>query len=173
MKAPQRSPPLLWRRNLIGGIVAALATAVIVGTQFYPSWSSYRATVVPRYVVPAGGKLDAYGQTWQLDSSQRLQVGPPALANRKLPSGTYLFVVRIGRSGAPTLSSFCVGVATDGSRRWRDEQIGVFNIFPDDGATTQCGKPGVLLYTFLLPRGAEPTAVDVTDNKGILLRIAL
>ena len=162
----------LWRRNLIGAAVAVAAAAIIIGTQLYPPWSDYRDTVVPAHVVAPRDKLMAYGQTWQLGEIRHLNTSSNPIAP-KLPGGTTLFVVTIDRSGSSTLEA-CVGVLTDGLRRWSAQRPGQFAAPVTDGATSVCGKPGRLQLSFLLPGDAVPTAVDITDFTGrIFLRVLL
>ncbi len=165
--------PVVWRRNLVGVAVAAAAAAVIVATELYPDWSTYRDTVVPGHTVASGKSLDAYGQTWQLGSIQHLDALPSGALPHQLPKGTTLLVVTIDRSGSPTLG-YCVGYATDGTHRWRAQGIGQFAVPTPDGATLLCSDPGRLQFSFLLPDAAVPTAVDVVDGEGrIRLRFTL
>ena len=162
--------PVMWRRNLIGAAVAGIAAAIIVATQLYPRWSDYWDTVVPAHVIAPQASLMAYGQTWRLGEIRHFNAVPGA---RKLPSGTTLFVATIDRSGKPTLAT-CTGVLTDGARQWRAQALGLFAPPLPDDAAAQCGEPGRLQFSFLLPSDAVPTSVDIIDSGGrILLRVML
>jgi hypothetical protein len=165
-------PMALWSRNVIGAVVAAIALGVMTATQLYPQWSDYREKVVPAHVVPRKAALDVYGQTWQLGSIRRFTTLPKTTADR-LPPDTVLFVVTIDRSGSPSVG-YCVGVAVDGQRQWRDQGVGAFGVRAPDGTASGCAHPGPLQFTFLLPSDSEPTAVDITrGDTRILLRLML
>ncbi|MGH3676332.1 MAG: hypothetical protein ACRDU5_11455 [Mycobacterium sp.] len=157
-------PLVRWQRNVIGAVVVAAAVGVLVVTGLGPAWSAYRHTVVPETVVPAGQSGTAGGQNWKLGSIRHLNRSPvnygPAL-----PTGTVLTVVTIDRSG-PITDEMCVGVITDGDRRWNAEGVGGFRPPQADGLTTMCNKPGRLQLTFLLPHDVVPTAIDVTTLDG-------
>lgn len=164
-------PLALWQRNAVGAIVAAAAIGVFIVIDFGPQWSTYRRTVVPEHVVPAGQSGTAEGQTWALGSIRHrnrspLNFGPP------LPSGTVLTIVEIDRSGQPP-DDLCNGVITDGDRRWDAEGLGGFSPIPPDGVTSMCHEPGRLQFAFVLPRDVVPTAVDVTMNGQITVRLLL
>ena len=166
----------LWARNLIGSVVAAAALAVLVFTGLgglEESWAGYRRTVVPGAVVPAGQSGDADGHTWKIDAIRHLNrsprdFGPP------LPSGAVLTVVTVDRSGPPPADRICNGVITDGQRRWQSERIGMFSAPERDGVTSLCNQPGLLQFSFLLPRDVVPTAVDIVQFDGrITVRLML
>ena len=162
----------LWQRNVVGAVAAAAAFGVLVAIDLAPEWSAYRRTVMPETVVSKGQSGVADGQTWEVASVRHLDRNPvdygPAL-----PEGAVLFVVYLDRSG-PAAQRVCQGVITDGQRRWKSEGIGGFSPRLPDGATTLCSEPGQLQLTFLLPREAVPTAVDVTNLDGdIMVRLAL
>jgi hypothetical protein len=162
----------LWQRNAVGAVVVAAALGVLVAVDFAPQWSSYRRTVDPETVVSKGESGVAIGQTWKLASVRHLSRNPvnygPAL-----PEGAVLIVVYIDRSG-PVRRQVCDGVITDGQRRWKSEGIGGFSPRMPDGATNLCSEPGQLQLTFLMPRDAIPTAVDVVTLDGdIMVRLVL
>ena len=56
----------LWVRNVIGAVVALAAVAVVIFTGLSESWATYRHTVVPGAVVPAGQSGEAGGYTWKV-----------------------------------------------------------------------------------------------------------
>ena len=151
-------------RNVIGAVVTAAAVGVLIVIDLGESWSTYRHTVVPGAVVPAGHSGAADGRTWKVDSIRHLDrspvnYGPP------LPPGTVLTVVTVDRSGPPP-DEICTGVITDGDRRWKSEGVGGFRPPETDGVTTLCNKPGLLQFTFLLPQDVVPEAMDVTTLDG-------
>ena len=161
----------LWRRNVVGAVVTAAALGVLVAVDLGPQWSTYRHTVVPEHVVPSGQSGAAGGQTWKVDSVRHLNrsplnFGPP------LPAGTVLNVITLDRSGPPA-DELCVGVITDGVQRWTAEGVGGFTPIAGDGVTSMCNKPGRLQFAFVLPRDVVPTAVDVTADGQITVRMLL
>lgn len=162
----------LWKRNVIGAVVAAVALGVFIATEVRAGWSSYRHTVVPGLVVQAHQTGTAGGQSWQVASVRHL-AQPSGAGATSLPVGTVLTVVSIDRAG-PQPDGLCVGVITDGRRRWQAQGIAGFTENLPDGVTGNCTEPGVVQFSFLLPRDAVPTAVDVTDFTGrILVRLTL
>lgn len=161
----------LWQRNLIGAVVVACVIAVYVVIDFGPSWSAYRNTHTPRLVVPAGASGTADGQTWTLESIRYLnrsplRFGPP------LPDGTVLRVIVVNWTGTP-VPGLCAAVLTDGERRWDAERIGGFAPIPPDGMSALCDAPGRIQFGFVLPADAVPTALDVTHNDQITVRMLL
>jgi hypothetical protein len=145
---------------------------VLVTIDLAPEWSAYRRTVEPETVVAKGHSGVADGQIWKVASVRHLDRSPVDYGPG-LPEGAVLLVVHLDRSG-PAAQRVCEGVITDGRRRWKSEGIGGFSPRPPDGATTLCSEPGQLQLTFLLPREAVPTAVDVTNLEGgIMVRLAL
>lgn len=161
----------LWQRNLIASIVLACAVAAFVAIDFGPQWAAYRNSVVPEVVVPKGQRGTAAGQTWQLSEVRHtnrspVNYGPP------LPSGTVLTIVDVDRSGTPG-AELCTGVITDGEQRWQAEGLGGFSPIARDGVTATCTKPGRLQFAFLLPQDVVPTAVDVTIDGQIKVRLEL
>jgi hypothetical protein len=162
----------LWKRNAIGGVVAAAALAGYLTTEFLPDWSTYRNSVVPALVVQPGQTGTVDGQTWRIASVRHLDHNSRVGAT-PLPANTVLAVVSIERTGTPP-AGLCVGVITDGQRRWQAQGVAGFTETPPDGATGNCTQPGPVQFTFLLPREVVPTAVDVTDFSGrILARLTL
>jgi hypothetical protein len=163
----------LWVRNVIGAIVASAAIAVLVLTGLSESWATYRHTVVPGVVVPAGRSGEAEGYSWKIDGNRYLNrsprgYGPP------LPAGTVLRVVTVERTGKPPEKVVCNGVITDGERRWKSEGVGGFSAPEGDGVTSLCSGTGLLQFTFLLPQDAVPTALDVVQFDGrITVRLSL
>ena len=165
-------PRKLWQRNAVALLVVIAALAVWVTTSVGPAWSSYRALIIPAHVVPAGQSLSFDGHNWRLSGVKHFnQTAVPGA--RTLPDGTVLLVVSIDHSGGK-LEPVCTGVVTDGQRRWRDEGIGGYAGIPPDGVSNSCGTSGPLQFTFLLPRDAVPTAVDVVAYGGaITVRLEL
>jgi hypothetical protein len=166
----------LWVRNLIGAVVAAAAIGVLVFTglgDLGQSWTTYRHTVVPGAVVPAGQSGDADGRTWKIDAIRHLNRSPRNFGP-ELPQGTVLTVITIDRSGPPPTDGICNGVLTDGQRRWKSEGVGGFSAPEVDGVTSLCNQPGRLQFTFLLPQDVVPTAMDVVRVDGrITVRMLL
>lgn len=161
----------LWKRNVVAAIVLACAVGVFVATDFGPQWSAYRHSLVPEVVVPSGQSGRAEGQTWKLGAVRYLN-RTPLNFGRSLPPGTVLTIVDVERSGQHGVDS-CMGVITDGDRRWEAEGLGGFSPIARDGVTTVCNKPGRLQFAFLLPHDAVPTAVDVTVHRQIKVRMEL
>jgi hypothetical protein len=162
----------LWKRNVIGAVVAAVALAVYIAFYLYPEWSTYRQTVTPAHVVPADQSLSVDGVTWRISQVRHLNAGPGR--TQPLPEKTVLSVVSVERAGAAALGEGCVGVMTDGQRRWRAQVVGVYTVALPDGVSGNCSKPGPVQFTFVLPQDAVPTAVDVTTPSGqIMLRLEL
>jgi hypothetical protein len=162
----------LWKRNAIGVTVAAVALAVFAVCYLRPEWSAYRRTVQPPHVVPADQSLQVDGLIWRVSSVRHL-ASSPGVAAPALPQGTVLSVVSIDRSG-DAAGQPCVGVLTDGNRRWQAQVVGVYTVLPPDGVTGNCSKPGPVQFTFVLPQDAVPTAVDITTGNGqIMLRLEL
>jgi hypothetical protein len=163
----------LWKRNVLGGVVVAVALAVYTVTELLPDWSTYRETVTPALVVQTGQAGTSDGQTWRVASVRHL-AGSSGTNSTPLPKNTVLEVVSIDRSGTQPDGLLCVGVITDGQQRWQAQGIAGFFENPPDGVSFNCTKPGPVQFTFLLPQGAVPTAVDVTDFNGrILVRLTL
>ena len=67
----------------------------------------------------------------------------------------------------------CSGVITDGRQRWDVQPGGGVNIPLANGATDRCSQPGALQFSFVLPSNVVPSAVDITGQNKILLRIML
>ena len=167
-----RVPARLWRRNIVGVVVAALALTVLVVTDLAPDWSRYRHTVVSAHVVAAGQTGSFDGQGWTITGVRHLNkaAGPGAKA---LPVGTVLQVVSIDRTGAPK-GHMCTGVITDGPRRWQAEGLTGYGPQLPDGVSNRCTGTGPVQFSFLLPHDAVPTAVDVVDLDGrIRVRLEL
>lgn len=163
----------LWVRNLIGIAVAAAALAIICIVELSPQWSAYRRTIEPQQVLSPGASASALGQTWRLGSIGRVTTLPERPFGSSIPKDATLAVVTIERSGTPATGQ-CIGVLTDGRRRWQDESSTSVDFPISPGATEFCSKPGSLQFNFLLPSNVRPTAVDITDGSGaILLRITL
>jgi hypothetical protein len=164
----------LWVRNVIGAVVALAAVAVIViFTGLSESWATYRHTVVPGAVVPAGQSGEAGGYTWKVAGTKYLNRSPNSYGP-PLPAGTVLRVVTVERTGPPPEKVVCNGVITDGERRWKSEGVGGFSAPTGDGVTSLCSMPGLLQFTFLLPQDAVPTAMDIVAFDGaITVRLLL
>ena len=162
----------LWARNVIGAVVAVIAIGIIIATVLNDQWTTYRHTVVPETVVAKGQSGSAGGFTWKVDSIRHLNrssaaYGPP------LPSGTVLTVVTVDRTGPPR-DEICTGVITDGEREWNAEGVAGFQPKRVEGVTSLCSQPGLLQFTFLLPREAVPTAMDIRAFNGyITVRLLL
>jgi len=149
----------LWKRNVIGAVVAAAALAVIAVFIVNPSWQNYQRTVWPAHTAPAGEPIDVDGQTWRVRNASRSTERPGYGA--PLPEGTVLMKVTLERSGPPEAGFGCAGYLVDGERSWR-------------AAGPPCGTATSMPWTFTIPASAEPTAVDVRDLGGsILIRLQL
>lgn len=161
----------LWQRNLIGAVVVACVVAAYTVIDFGPSWSAYRNTQTPQLVVPAGESGTADGQTWRLESI-RHQNRSPYSFGPPLPDGTVLTVIVVDWSGTP-LPGLCTAVLTDGERRWDAERVGGFSPIPPEGMKSLCDAPGRIQFGFVLPSDAVPTALDVTHDDEITVRLLL
>ncbi len=163
----------LWVRNVIGAVVALAAVAVVIFTGLGESWATYRHTVVPGAVVPAGQSGEAGGYTWKIAGTKYLNRSPRSYGP-PLPAGTVLRVVTVERLGPPPEKVICNGVITDGEHRWKNEGVGGFSPPEGDGVTTLCSGTGLLQFTFLLPQDAVPTAMDIVQFDGrITVRLLL
>lgn len=161
----------LWQRNVIGAVVVASAVGAFVAIDFAPQWSAYSHTVTPQLVVPDGESGSADGQTWKLVSTRHLNrsplnFGPP------LPPGTVLTVIVVDWTGSAR-PGLCSAVLTDGERRWDAEGVGGFSPIPPDGVEALCSKPGRIQFGFVLPDDVVPTALDVTHDGQITVRMLL
>lgn len=165
-------PADLFRRNLIGLLVVTAVLATLYLTEYRANWSAYRDTVVAEHSAVPGGSVEVGGLTWSIKSTRHYTVLPGSLAH-ELPEGTGALVVTIDRQGTGE-NVICGGVITDGTRRWRVEGIGFTSAPLKPGTTDNCSAPGPVQFTFILPREARPTAVDVLAyNGGIMVRLGL
>lgn len=163
----------VWVRNIIGGVVALAAAAVVIFTGLGESWATYRHTVVPGAVVPAGQSGEAGGYTWKIAGTKYLNRSPQSFGP-PLPAGAVLRVVTVERSGPPPDKVICNGVISDGERRWKSEGVGGFTAPEGDGVTSLCSGTGLLQFTFLLPQDVVPTAMDIVAFDGrITVRLLL
>ncbi|MGE0217550.1 hypothetical protein [Mycolicibacterium sp.] len=161
----------LWQRNVIGAVVTVAALGGVAAMDLWPAWSHYRDSVVPAHVVPARESVTVGGQTWSLGPVRYIG-DRPGLG--RIPPGTVVTLVTVRRDGPTPPGAACVGVLTDGHRRWRGESPITYSIpaTADQGFT--CTKDGSLQWAFLVPDDAVPTALDVTAPNGtILLRLQL
>lgn len=161
----------LWLRNAMGAVVVACVVGVFVAIDFGPQWSAYRHTLTPQLIVADGERGSADGQTWQVVSIHHLNrsplnFGPP------LPSGTVLTVIVVDRAGMPR-PGYCGAVLTDGERRWDAEGVGGFSPMPPDGVEVLCHKPGRIQFGFVVPADVVPTALDLTLDGQITVRMLL
>lgn len=161
----------LWQRNVIGAVVVACTVGAFVAVDFRPQWSAYRNTLTPQLIVPDGQSGSADGQTWELVSIRHmnrspLSFGPP------LPAGTVLTVIVIDWTGSPR-PGYCTAVLTDGERRWDAEGVGGFTSRPPDGTKNLCDSPGRIQSSFVLPDDVVPTAMDITHDGEITVRMLL
>ena len=162
----------LWVRNVIGAVVTAAVIGVLIATGLGESWTTYRHSVIPEGVVAAGQGGTVGGRTWKVHAIRHLNRSP-ADYGPQLPEGTVLTVITVDRSGPPP-DEICNGQIFAGDRRWKSQGIGGFSPPDPDGVTALCNKPGLLQFTFLLPRDVEPTAMDVTTLDGrITVRLLL
>ncbi|KRE34434.1 hypothetical protein ASG82_19440 [Mycobacterium sp. Soil538] len=168
-----RRPPRLWQRNAIACVIVAAAITVSVVTDLGPAWVSYRDTVRPQHVVPAGASATVAGQTWSVSAVRHLgrATGP---GTRPLPHGAVMMTVTVDRSGSGRPEQWCMGVLTDGQRRWRGESPLMYGVRVADGAGSNCSRPGTQQWIFLIPGDAVPTALDITGSaSAILVRLEL
>ena len=165
-------PRDLRRRNVIGLLVVLAVLAAYYLTITAPDLEHYRARLRPPLVADAGGSAVAGDLTWRIAEVQRLDQLPGPLA-QPLPAGTVAEVVTISRTGSgPDVA--CNGVLTDGTRRWQAEGVGTRSVLPPDGTTTNCYAPGPVQFTFIVPRDARPSAVDVVVlDERIMVRLEL
>jgi hypothetical protein len=147
----------LWQRNVIGAAVAAAALAVLVVFDLWPDWTAFRATMEPAHVVSPRQSLTVDGQTWAVADVRHLRrerPGAPAL-----PEGTVLTAVTVERTGVGP-DEYLTGVLTDGQRSWRGQSV--------------AAPQGQVVWNFVIPGDAVPTALDVTKlNGSILIRLQL
>lgn len=149
----------LWQRNVIGAVVAVAAVVVVTIFTLKPAWDDYRRTVVPAHVAAVGQSVTVDGQVWSVRKAGRSTKQPGS--GVPVPAGTVLMNVVVERSGPASGGFGCVGLLTDGERSWR-------------ATGPPCGAAETMPWSFLIPAGAEPTAVDVTKLDGsILIRLLL
>lgn len=166
-------PSDLFRRNLIGLLVTTAALATLYLTQYHEGWSLYRNSRVPEHVADAGAAVNAGGLTWSVESVRYYDKLPGYGFNDTLPEDTGAVVVTVNRRGGGS-DEVCVGVITDGSRRWQAEGIGGLTVRLAPGLTDNCAKPGPVQFTFVVPREVRPSAVDILDYRGqIRVRLGL
>jgi hypothetical protein len=161
----------LWQRNVIAAAVVACTVGAFIAIDFGPQWSAYRHTLTPRLTVDRGERGSADGQTWELVSIQHLNrtplnFGPP------LPNGTVLTVIVVDWSGTPR-SGYCSAALTDGERRWDAEGVGGFSPIPAEDVKTLCTGPGRIQFGFVVPAEVVPTAMDITHDGQITVRLLL
>ncbi|TRW83366.1 hypothetical protein FK535_12000 [Mycolicibacterium sp. 018/SC-01/001] len=161
----------LWQRNVLGAIVVACALAVYCVIDFGPDWSAYRRTVEPSVVIGKGQSGSAGGETWRVTTVRHLDRSPQRFGS-PLPMGTVLIVIDVDRSGTPA-PGVCTAVITDGTTRWTAEGVGGYTPVPPEGMTSLCHQPGPAQFAFLLPGDVVPTALDVTHNGQITVRLLL
>lgn len=161
-----------WQRNLLGAAVSVGALVAIVVTMLWPRWSDYHDMTHAEHVVPAGESGEAAGQTWRVDTS-RFYTASQNRLNPELPAGTLVHVVTVEIDGSdPT--GCARAVITDGRQRWATESAGGYAPLTPEGTNVSCGRPGVTQFSFLVPAGVTPTAIDLTDWMGrILVRLML
>ncbi|MDA2890749.1 hypothetical protein PDG61_07490 [Mycolicibacterium sp. BiH015] len=161
----------LWQRNLIGTVVVACAVGAYIAIDFGPYWSAYRHTYTPQLVVPDGESGTSDGQTWKLESIRYLNKSPLSFGP-PLPQGTVLTVIVVDWSGT-AVPGLCTAVLTDGERRWDAERSGGFAPIPPDGLQSLCYQPGRTQFAFVVPSDAVPTALDITHDDQITVRLLL
>ncbi|ORV87288.1 hypothetical protein [Mycolicibacterium iranicum] len=161
----------LWQRNVIGAVVVACAVGAYIAIDFGPYWSAYRNTYTPQLVVPDGETGASDGQTWKLESIRYLNESPLSFGP-PLPQGTVLTVIVVDWSGT-ALPGLCTAVLTDGVRRWDAERSGGFAPIPPEGLQSLCHQPGRTQFAFVVPSDAVPTAVDITHDDQITVRLLL
>lgn len=163
----------LWFRNVIATVAVVVLFVIIATISFWGPWREYQASIRPEYLVPAGQSAAVHDQTWELGEIRRLGKRQGAL-NTVLPKGTQLIMVTIKRSGPPPADMYCAARITDGTHMWKAEFDNGGVRIPD-GSTQSCGRPGDLLFVFLMPDDIEPQAVEITENIGgkILVRLDL
>jgi hypothetical protein len=161
----------LWQRNVAAAVVVAGTVGAFIAIDFGPQWSAYRHTLTPQLTVAQGERGSADGQTWELVSIRHLNrtplnFGPP------LPEGTVLTVIVVDWSGTPR-PGYCAAALTDGHRRWDAEGVGGFSPIPPDGVKALCGGPGRIQFGFVVPADVVPTAMDITHDRQITVRMLL
>lgn len=161
----------LWQRNVIGAAVVACTVAAFTVLDFAPQWSAYQNTLTPQLIVADGDSGSADGQTWKVVSIRHLNLNPLNFGP-DLPPGTVLTVIVVDWQGTP-LPGLCSAVLTDGQRRWDAEGVGGFSPIPPDGVEALCVKPGRIQFGFVVPTDVVPTAMDVTHNGQITVRMLL
>ncbi|MGH3582240.1 MAG: hypothetical protein ACRDUB_11690 [Mycobacterium sp.] len=150
----------LWRRNVIGGLVAAAALTTITTVLLKPDWERYLHTVQPAHTAAAQQPTEVDGQTWSIRNVSRSTRA--AGSGLPLPDGTVLVNVVVERSGTATQGFGCTAYLVDGERSWRST------------AGPPCGAAVSMPWSFLVPVSAEPTAVDIKKSDGsLLLRLEL
>lgn len=161
----------LWQRNVVAAVVVACTVGAFIAIDFGPQWSAYRHTLTPQLAVAQGDSGSADGQTWELVSIRHLNrtplnFGPP------LPEGTVLTVIVVDWSGTPR-SGYCSATLTDGERRWDDEGVAGFSPIPPEGVKALCDGPGRIQFGFVVPADVVPTAMDITHDRQITVRMLL
>lgn len=165
MRARSKSPTL-WQRNAMATLIVLAALTTLWFTVLRADWSAYRATTVPAHIVPKGQAATVGGVTWRIGAVRYLD----RAGSTELPSGTVLSVVTVERTGGGS-GPPCSAILTDGTRRWHAEQLGSYSLRAPEAMSTDCTTPGPVRFTFLVPAGAVPTAVDVTEAGRITVRL--
>ena len=158
--------PTLWQRNATATLIVLAALTTLWFTVLRADWSAYRAITVPAHIVPRGQAATVDGVTWRIGAVRYLD----RAGSTDLPSGTVLNVVTVERTGGGA-GPPCSAILTDGTRRWRAEQLGSYSLRTPSAMSNNCTTPGPVQFTFLVPAGAVPTAVDVTEAGRITVRL--
>lgn len=150
----------LWKRNVVGVVVAAAALAVSTTFILQPAWEHYQQTMQPAHTAAPRQPIVVDGQTWTVRNVNRSTRQPGSGA--ALPEGTVLVNVVVERSGSASAGFICYSYLIDGERSWRAT------------AGPPCGVAESMTWSFFVPASAEPTAVDVrTADRAILIRLQL
>ncbi|MGB5110719.1 MAG: hypothetical protein WBO08_03505 [Mycobacterium sp.] len=143
----------LWKRNVVGAVVAAAALAAYTPFNLQPAWERYERTVQPAHLSAPGEPIIVDGQTWtvrDVSRSSQQDFGGP------LPDGTGWVNILVERSGPAAAGFPCTGYLVDGERSWR-------------ASGPPCGDEVSMPWRFFVPASAEPEAVDIIRPDGSLL----
>ena len=116
----------------------------------------------------------AVAQTSGIDMS--LNYNLPALPIGRLTLATdwsYLIESNQVRTPPGAAQQYIERMDVGGTTRWTAEGVGGYTPIPPDGVTSLCNLPGPVQFAFLLPDDVVPTALDVTNNGQITVRLVL
>lgn len=176
-----------WRRNRVALVAVLLIAPVTVGVVFQKEWGGFARDAVD---VVVGDDASYGGAGWRVTDVDRIRWSSGPGAERELPAGTDLVVVRLavtphdlegGESTGCTLE-LDEGEGDRSDRLWGPAPSTYVPYDPDGGTSTYCDPsrttPYELAASFLVPVDAGEDArlritVEADDELPRYLRISL